>query len=166
MKTLTVRHLLLLAAAIASPAAAKTGGPASIAEHQRQCAGKDGWSDPAPPVRIFANVYDVGSCGIAVLLVAGPKGHILIDGATAQAVPSILRNIARLGLSLSDVKYLLSTHEHVDHAGGLHALQQATGATLIASAAARPCWKAASRPMTIRSAAASPVSPARASVAW
>lgn len=141
MRGLILRYVLLALTAIAAtalPAAGKTSGPASIAEHQRQCAGKDGWSDPAPPVRIFANVYDVGSCGIAVLLVAGPKGHVLIDGATAQAVPSILRNIERLGLALSDVKYLLSTHEHIDHAGGLHALQQATGATLIASAAARP----------------------------
>lgn len=84
--------LLALLAAAPSPAAP---GPATMAEHQRQCAGKDGWSDPAPPVRIFANVHDVGTCGITVLLVTGPKGHMLIDGATAQAVPSILRNIER-----------------------------------------------------------------------
>ena len=31
-----------------------------------QCEDKDGWSDPAPPVRIFGNVYDVGTCGIVV----------------------------------------------------------------------------------------------------
>ncbi|MBJ7443769.1 MAG: subclass B3 metallo-beta-lactamase [Sphingobium sp.] len=121
-----------------TPLQAAPSGPASIAEHQRQCAGKDGWSDPAPPVRIFANVYDVGSCGITVLLITGSKGHILIDAATAQAVPSIIANIERLGLRPTDVKYLLTTHEHVDHVGGLHAIQQRTGATLIASAAARP----------------------------
>ncbi|TAJ78700.1 MAG: subclass B3 metallo-beta-lactamase [Sphingobium sp.] len=130
----------ILAAIVASAPlhAATPSGPASMAEHQRQCAGKDGWSDPAPPVRIFANVYDVGSCGITVLLITGAKGHILIDGATAQAVPAIIANIERLGVRPRDVKYLLSTHEHVDHAGGLHALHQRTGASLIASAAARP----------------------------
>lgn len=134
-------HPMLLAATIiaATPlAAAPPSGPASIAEHQRQCAGKDGWSDPAPPIRIFANIYDVGSCGITVLLITGSKGHVLIDAATAPAIPSIIANIERLELRPTDVRFLLSTHEHVDHVGGLHDIQQRTGATLIASAAARP----------------------------
>lgn len=137
---MALRPMAISAAIIASAPlhAAPAAGPASIAEHQRQCAGKDGWSDPAPPIRIFANVYDIGSCGITVLLITGPKGHILIDAATAQAVPSIIANIERLGLRPTDVRYLLTTHEHVDHVGGLHAIQQRTGATLIASAAARP----------------------------
>jgi metallo-beta-lactamase class B len=112
--------------------------PASFAEHQRQCLGKDGWSDPAPPVRIFGNVYDVGSCGIVALLVTGPAGHVLIDAATAEAAPAIVANIRRLGLRPSDVKLLLSSHEHADHAAGLSIVQRATGATMVATAAARP----------------------------
>jgi metallo-beta-lactamase class B len=111
--------------------------PASFAEHQGQCQGKDGWSDPAPPVRIFGNVYDVGTCGIVSLLVTGPQGHVLIDAATTKAVPSILANIRRLGLRPTDVKLLLSSHEHIDHAGGLRGIKTATGATMVASAAAR-----------------------------
>jgi metallo-beta-lactamase class B len=106
--------------------------PASFAEHQTACAGKDGWSDPAPPVRIFGNVYDVGTCGIVVLLIAGEEGAIVIDGATAEAAPAVLANIQRLGLQASDVKLLLSTHEHVDHASGLRALKQASGAAMLA----------------------------------
>ncbi len=111
--------------------------PATFADHQRQCAGKEGWSDPAPPIRIFANVYDVGTCGIVVLLVTGPQGHILIDGATAEAAPSILANIKRLGIRPTDIKLMLNSHEHLDHAGGLRALQRATGAKVLARAAAR-----------------------------
>ena len=110
---------------------------ASIAEHRARCAGKEGWSDPAPPIRIFGNVYDVGTCGIAVLLIAGSDGAIMIDGATAEAVPSILANVARLGFGPADVKLLLSTHEHLDHAGGLRDLRRRTGATMVATAAAR-----------------------------
>ena len=110
--------------------------PAPLAEHQAACAGKDGWSDPAPPIRIHGNVYDVGTCGIVALLVTGPRGHILIDGATAEAAPGIARNIRRLGLRLRDVKLILATHEHVDHVGGLAALQRLTGATLRLSPAA------------------------------
>ena len=121
-----------------SSAATPAGTPsraAGFAEHQAQCAGKEGWSDPAPPIRIFGNVYDVGTCGITVLLIAGDKGAIVVDGATAEAVPSIIANIERLGYRPSDVKLLLSTHEHLDHAGGLYTLQRKTGATMVATAA-------------------------------
>lgn len=110
---------------------------ADVAARAQQCAGKDGWSDPAPPVRIFGNVYDIGTCGITVLLIAGPKGHIVIDAATAEAVPSIVANIRTLGFRPRDVKLLLMSHSHIDHAGGLAALRRATGAKLLASAAAR-----------------------------
>lgn len=133
-----------LAATMAlAPLAPMTGAampalhPASIAEHRRACAGKDGWGDPAPPVRIFANVYDIGTCGITVPLIAGDRGAIVIDAATAAAVPGILANIRRLGLRPGDVKLLLASHEHQDHAGGLAALQRATGARMIATAAQR-----------------------------
>ena len=111
--------------------------PASITAHEAQCRGKDGWSDPAPPVRIFADTYDVGTCGITVVLVVGNRGAILIDGATEAAAPLVAANIERLGLRLSDVKLLLSTHEHVDHAGGLTGLKRRTGAVMAATAAAR-----------------------------
>ncbi len=119
--------------AVAAPPAPR----ADVVARAQQCAGKDGWSDPAPPVRVFANVYDIGTCGITVLLIAGPKGHIVIDAATAEAVPSIVANIRTLGLRPQDVKLLLMSHSHIDHAGGLAALRRATGATLLASAAAR-----------------------------
>ena len=111
---------------------------AQLAAHQAACAGKDGWSDPAPPVQIFANVFDVGTCGITVLLVTGSKGHVSIDAATNRAAPSIIANIERLGYRLTDVKLLLSSHEHVDHAGGLAALREATGGQMVATAAERP----------------------------
>jgi metallo-beta-lactamase class B len=110
--------------------------PATIAEHQAACAGRDGWSDPAPPVKIFANVYDVGTCGIVSLLIAGPRGHVLLDGATEQAAPSIAANIQKLGYRLSDVKLIGASHEHFDHAGGIAELQRLTGATVMAMPAA------------------------------
>lgn len=120
-----------LAAAMLAAAA-----PASVAEHQAACAGKDGWSDPAPPVKIFANVYDVGTCGIVSLLITGPRGHILLDAATAEAAPSIAANIQALGFKLSDVKLIGTSHEHFDHVGGIAELQRLTGATVMSMPAA------------------------------
>lgn len=109
-------------------------GPATVAEWRTACAGKDGWSDPAPPLHVFANVYDVGTCGITALLITSPKGHVLLDAATAEAAPAIAANIERLGFKLGDIKLIGGSHEHVDHAGGIAELQRLTGATVMASA--------------------------------
>ena len=100
------------------------------------CKGSDEWDKPAPPVRIHANTYLVGTCGIAAILVTGSDGHVLIDGGTDKGADHIADNIRRLGFKLGEVKYLLHSHEHIDHAGGLARLQKLTGATLVASAPA------------------------------
>ena len=107
-----------------------------MAEWRRQCAGKNGWSDPAPPVRIFANVYNVGTCGIVVVLIAVPRGHILLDAATADAAPAVAANIQRLGFRLRDVRLIGASHEHLDHVGGVAELKRRTGATVMAMPAA------------------------------
>lgn len=103
----------------------------------QQCEGRDGWSDKAPPASVFGNVYMVGTCGITVLLITSPTGHILIDGATEETAASIAENIRKLGFNPADVKYLLSSHEHMDHVGGLAELKRITGAQMIARAEAK-----------------------------
>jgi metallo-beta-lactamase class B len=121
---------LFVAAAVAA------AGPASMSEYQAACAGKDGWSDPAPPLHVFGNVYDVGTCGITVLLITSPKGHVLLDAGPAEAAPSVAANIERLGVRLNDVRLIGTSHEHFDHVGGVAELQRRTGATLMALPAA------------------------------
>jgi metallo-beta-lactamase class B len=101
------------------------------------CEGRDGWSDKAPPALVFGNVYMVGTCGITALLITTSKGHILIDGATAKAADSIADNIRTLGFDPKDIRYLLVTHEHLDHAGGLARLKYISGAKFAVRAAAR-----------------------------
>ena len=102
------------------------------------CEGRDGWSDAAPPARIHGNTYYVGTCGISALLIASPQGHVLIDGATEEAAPSILNNVRNLGFDPRDIRFIVGSHEHLDHMGGFAALKAATGAQILASAAARP----------------------------
>ncbi len=96
------------------------------------CPDNAGWSDPARPAHIFANTWYVGTCAISAILVTSPQGHILLDGATKEAAPSIEANIRALGFQLEDVKYILSSHEHLDHAGGIAQLQKDSGAKVIA----------------------------------
>jgi metallo-beta-lactamase class B len=91
------------------------------------------WNQPVQPFRIAANLYYVGASDITSFLFTTPDGHILIDGGFQETAPQILQNIATLGFRPRDVKILLNTHAHVDHAGGLAALRRATGARLLAS---------------------------------
>lgn len=96
--------------------------------------GQAAWTKPAPPVRIHANTYLVGTCGISSILIVGSDGDVLIDGGPEGAADLIADNIRALGYRLTDIKYLLNSHEHFDHAGGLAKLQRLTGAQLVASA--------------------------------
>jgi metallo-beta-lactamase class B len=114
------------------PAPIASAGPAFA----RACKEWDEWDKPAPPVRIHGNTYYVGTCGISAILVTGRDGHVLIDGGTEAGAELVAANIRRLGFKLSDVRFLLHSHEHHDHVGGLARLQQLTGASLVASAAA------------------------------
>lgn len=100
------------------------------------CKDWDEWDKPAPPVRIHGNSYLVGTCGISVILITGTKGHVLIDSGTEIGAELVAANIRRLGFKMTDVKYLLHSHEHLDHVGGIARLKQLTGAQLVASPAA------------------------------
>jgi metallo-beta-lactamase class B len=115
----------------------QTAGPAFAA----RCTENDDWDKPAPPVRIHANTYLVGTCGVSSILITGNDGHILIDGGTEKGAELIAANIRRLGFKLADVKYLLHSHEHIDHVGGIARLKQLTGAQLIASAEAAKVFR-------------------------
>ena len=92
----------------------------------------DGWNDRAPPQRIFGNTWYVGTCGISALLVTSPQGHVLVDAGTEKAAPLVEANIRALGFDPRDVKFIVGSHEHNDHAGGIAQLQRDTGATVLA----------------------------------
>jgi metallo-beta-lactamase class B len=102
-----------------------------------QCKDSTDFEKPAPPVRIFGNTYLVGTCGISSILITDPAGDILIDGGTEGDADLIADNIRALGFRLTDVKYILHSHEHYDHVGGIAKLQKLTGAMVMASAPAR-----------------------------
>jgi metallo-beta-lactamase class B len=90
------------------------------------------WTRPITPFHIIGNVYYVGSEGLAAYLITTPKGAILLDGTMEENVRGIEANIRALGVKLSDVKILLNSHAHFDHADGLAHLKRDTGATMMA----------------------------------
>jgi metallo-beta-lactamase class B len=87
-------------------------------------------SVPDQPFNIAGNLYYVGSTGVTSFLLTGPDGHVLIDGGYPETAPLIIASIAKLGYDIRDVKVLVNTHAHFDHAGGLRELQEQSGAQL------------------------------------
>lgn len=94
---------------------------------------RDAWNKPSAPFRIIGNVYHVGTDGLGAYLIATPDGHLLLDAALPESAQLIEENIRTLGFKLADVRYLLNSHAHFDHSGGLAQLKKDTGAQLIAS---------------------------------
>jgi len=94
---------------------------------------KRGGQEPAEPFRIAGNLYYVGANDVAAFLITGPEGHIVIDGGYPSTAAMIMASIAKLGFNIKDVKVLLNSEPHPDHAGGLGVLQRASGAELWAS---------------------------------
>jgi metallo-beta-lactamase class B len=112
-------------------AIAATAAPAAIPAPQ-SCPSNAGWDEPSPPRHLHGDTWYVGTCGITALLVTSPQGHVLLDGGTAKGAALIEANIRAAGFKVEDVKYIVGSHEHFDHAGGIAALQAASGATVVA----------------------------------
>lgn len=93
------------------------------------------WTRPMEPFRIVGNLYYVGTADLTSYLFVTPKGNILLDTGLPENVPQVEANIAKLGFSIKKIKILLNSHAHYDHAGGLSAVKQKTGAKLYASPA-------------------------------
>ena len=93
------------------------------------------WNEPIEPFRVAGPLYYVGPKDVTSLLITTPEGLALIDGGFEESAPIVIGNLRKLGFRVEDVKILLSTHAHTDHAGGLAGLKAASGARLYAGAA-------------------------------
>jgi len=89
-------------------------------------------NQPVTPFRIMGNVYYVGASDVTSYLIATLEGDIILDGGFVETAPQIEANIKTLGFQLNDVKVLLNTHAHFDHAGGLAELKHGSDAKLVA----------------------------------
>jgi metallo-beta-lactamase class B len=88
---------------------------------------------PIAPFCISAEICYVGTEDLGIYLIKTGAGDILIDGGYEQTVPQILANLKTLGVDPKDIRILLNSHAHRDHAGGLAALKTITGAKLVTS---------------------------------
>jgi len=97
------------------------------------CSNCVSWNTPQEPFRIYGNTWYVGTAGLSSILIETDDGLILIDGALPQSVPLIDANIRKLGFDPHEIKAILLSHGHHDHAGGINALQRMSGAAVYTS---------------------------------
>jgi metallo-beta-lactamase class B len=96
------------------------------------------WNIPQAPFRLYGNTYYVGTHGLSSILITSASGHVLVDAALPESASQIVANIRSLGFRIEDVKLIVNSHVHFDHAGGIAQLQRLSGARVVASA-----WSAA-----------------------
>ena len=115
---LTITLALSTAAAIAAqqptpkPAPQPANTPAAAAS-----ADGNPWTTPVTPFTIVAPIHYVGTKDLAAYLITTPAGHILIDGAVPSMAGEIEKSIRALGFKPEEIKILLTTQAHFDHAG-------------------------------------------------
>jgi metallo-beta-lactamase class B len=97
------------------------------------CANCVAWNKPHAAFRIYGNTYYVGTDGLSSVLITSDTGHVLIDGALPESALRIVTNIRSLGFRIEDVKLIVNSHVHFDHAGGIAELQKLSGARVAAS---------------------------------
>lgn len=115
-----------IALALITPAAARSPGVDLSPEDAARNA-------PVEPFRIADRLYYVGAKDISAFLIDSGAGLILIDAGYEATAPMVLANIRRLGFDPADIRILLLSQAHFDHAGGLAAVKALSGAKMLAS---------------------------------
>ncbi len=95
-----------------------------------ECSNCERWNMPQEPFRILGNTWFVGTAGLTALLIETQDGLILVDGALPQSAALIDSNIRKLGFDPLNIKAILLSHAHYDHAGGVNALQRLSGSAV------------------------------------
>jgi metallo-beta-lactamase class B len=122
---------VLVAAALSIGAA--EGARPFPADPPKACDSCAEWNAAREPFRVFGNTHYVGTGGLSAVLITSREGHILVDGGLPESAPLIDASIRALGFRTEDVKLIVNSHAHFDHAGGIAALQRASGAAVAAS---------------------------------
>lgn len=90
------------------------------------------WDGRIEPQKIIGNLYYIGTFQASCHLIDTGEGLILIDTGYENTLYLLVDSIYKLGFKPTDIKYIINTHWHGDHAAATAALAQLSGAkTLI-----------------------------------
>ena len=77
------------------------------------------------PFKAFDDAWFVGACWVSAWLLPTPQGRFLIDTLHEPHAAGLLDNIRKAEFDPQDIRYVLITHGHYDHAGGAARLKRA-----------------------------------------
>lgn len=129
-----MNRCFLLPLALWTSLALAAGAQAPLPADQQpfKCTRCDDWNAAVEPHRLSENSWYVGTRGLASVLIVDDAGLILIDGGLPQSAARILENVRKAGFDPADIRWIVNSHAHYDHAGGIAALARITGARVAA----------------------------------
>ncbi|PKM77324.1 MAG: Zn-dependent hydrolase [Firmicutes bacterium HGW-Firmicutes-15] len=89
-------------------------------------------------IEVCPHIYQVGGNSLSdsqdccVYLVEGDSESVLIDTGAGKSVSLIVDNMKHSGIDTDAIKYIIATHGHIDHIGGLKAMQERLQAQVVA----------------------------------
>jgi metallo-beta-lactamase class B len=103
------------------------------------------WNVSTEPFNILGPLYYVGTEGIASYLVKTADGLILMNSGMKDSGPLIESSILKLGFRPTDIKIILVSHAHADHAGAVAYLKKISGAKLVVMDREKPLIESGGR---------------------
>lgn len=85
---------------------------------------------PVRVVRVPILPFGMVNCHLLI----GPQGCVLVDAGLPGSQAKVRRVLRRQGLDYADIKLIVITHAHIDHAGSARKLRQLSGAPIVAHA--------------------------------
>lgn len=76
------------------------------------------------PVKLFDNLYSVGTETVCSFLISTSDGLVLVDTTFPETVDMVLDNVRKVGFDPLNIKYIFSTHAAADHYGGAGRIKQ------------------------------------------
>ena len=86
------------------------------------------WEKAMEPFNLLGNTWFIGMEPASTHLIDTGDGLILLDSGYQEGLYLLIDNIYRCGFKPSDVRYIVHSHGHIDHAAATKALASLTGA--------------------------------------
>ncbi|PJL41545.1 L1 family subclass B3 metallo-beta-lactamase [Stenotrophomonas maltophilia] len=92
------------------------------------------WLQPMAPLQIADHTWQIGTENLTALLVQTAEGAVLLDGGMPQMAGHLLDNMKARDVAPQDLRLILLSHAHADHAGPVAELKRRSGAHVVANA--------------------------------